>query len=700
VDIASLQGILDCASDAHVAIDEGGRIVFWNVQAAALFGLSRADALGRDAVETIVPVRLRAVCQRSVDRFVANGSQARSAGACEAAGLRPDGSEFAVVLSTSVVRGERGRTLHAVIRETSSAPDGTANAARTVARLADARHGIDPRFTSVLDSLAEAITIRDLNDRITYANRAALASLGYESVAELREARPRAIMDDYVVKGEDGRRLTMADIPSVRLLRGEDPPPLLMNTIHRASGEEHWRLLKSTALRDGAGNVEAAVTIIEDLTSVKLGELRARLLAAASEALAASLDYEQTLRNVASLAVPGFADWCAVDLAGSRGERQSVVVAHSDPQKLALAERLRALEPAQIDPNQGLGRVLRTGSAELFAEITDAMLERGARSAQHLALLREVGMNSAMIVPLRIGGRTIGAMSLVNAESHRRFDGDALTVAQQIADRAATAVENARLYRSRSRIASTLQRSLLPEALPEIDGWELSALYRAAGEGIEVGGDFYDAFAVADGWLVLIGDVTGKGVAAAAMTAMIRHSARIIAEETPEPRRVCERLDAVLRRETELSLCSLLCLWIRGSRVVLSSAGHPLALLIGGRDDVRTIGASGPLLGAYEDAEWPQETLDLRDDQTLLLYTDGVTDAVGAGGRFGFERLLALAADSGELSGDELLARLDDRLAQFQVGSQADDTAALAIRRRALTTLETRTHGTADALAS
>src|SRR5947199_10366815 len=149
-------------------------------------------------------------------------------------------------------------------------------------------------------------------------------------------------------------------------------------------------------------------------------------------------------------------------------------------------------------------------------------------------------------------------MSLVHAESRRRFDDEAVAVAQQIADRAATAVENSRLYTSRSQIAATLQRSLLPEALPKIEGWHLSALYRAAGEGMEVGGDFYDAFAAESGWLVLIGDVTGKGVAAAAMTALVRHSARIIAEEMPHPARILRRLAATLRNQPRRSLCSLL----------------------------------------------------------------------------------------------------------------------------------------------
>ncbi len=496
----------------------------------------------------------------------------------------------------------------------------------------------------------------------------------------MSSAPPTSIMADYIVTAEDGRELGMDDIPSVRLLRGELPGPLLMRTVDRASGVEAWRLLKSSGLSDADGRIEAAVTIIEDVTTVKQAELRTRLLAEASEVLASSLDYEETIRNVASLAVPRLADWCAVDLVSVDGERTSLAVAHSDPEKLRLAERLRAQEPQKVPPDRGLGLVMATGRPQLYPEITDEMLATGARNPEHLEMLRQIGMRSVMIVPLVANGRPIGAMSLINAESRRRFDHATLAFATQIADRAAIAVENSRLYTGQKRIAATLQHGLLPEALPEVDGWELSALYRAAGEGVEVGGDFYDVFPAPGGWLVMIGDITGKGVAAAAMTAMVRHSARIVGEETSEPAMILTRLDAALRGQSQLSLCSLLCLLIRGGHVTIGSAGHPLPLLIGG-GSVEQVGRSGPLLGAFPGAEWLQTSVDLAAGETLLLYTDGVTDTVGADDRFGDRRLRELLGRCGDSTPAELLATLDTELSDFQVGAQADDTAALALRR-------------------
>lgn len=216
-------------------------------------------------------------------------------------------------------------------------------------------------------------------------------------------------------------------------------------------------------------------------------------------------------------------DWCALDLFDEDGERESVAVAHVDPDKVKLAERLRARAPRELDPERGLGLVQRTGETALYNEITEEMIEQAQGGEEHRRLLREVGIRAALIVPMVARSRTIGALTLVSAESGRTFDSSDVEFAELLAARATLAVDNARLYRERSQVAHTLQRSLLPEALPEIPGWEIAALYRPAGHGNEVGGDFYDFWEVGeDDWLMMIGDVTGKGVAAAAVTSLVR----------------------------------------------------------------------------------------------------------------------------------------------------------------------------------
>ncbi len=546
-------------------------------------------------------------------------------------------------------------------------------------------------FAQILDVLAEAVTVRDRDDRIVYANRAALEDMGFASLAELQERLPKSIMAEYLVRDELGRELSMSDIPSVRLLRGERADPLLMRTVQRTTGDLKWRLLKASPLIDEHGETAATVTIIEDVTEGKNAELRNRFLAEASEMLGSSLDYAQTLQNVAWSVVPQLADWCAVDLFDESGAREHVVVAHSDPERLELAERLRDYETRDLDSAHGLGRVLRTGRSELLNDIPDALLVQAAQDEGHLALLRGVAMRSVLLVPLRTPLRTLGVMTLVMSESLRTFTWSDVEFAEQLANRAAMAVDNALLYRAQAEIAETLQSSLLPERVPLIPDWQVAALYRPAGADreIEVGGDFYDFIELDDGWLVIIGDVTGKGLHAATLTALARHAARFMCRIDPRPSAVLRAIDEALVEHGQMSLCTALCVRLRSDEIVLCAGGHPMALIVGTGGELREAGRPGRLLGMPGSARWQDEQLELADGDTLVIYTDGVTDARGADGRFGDERLRDLLRTRAGWPPAALLAALDGALAAFRHGHQADDTAAVALARtpneRALT---------------
>jgi serine phosphatase RsbU (regulator of sigma subunit) len=525
------------------------------------------------------------------------------------------------------------------------------------------------------------VTIRGRDDRLIYANQAALDRLGFASVEDLRDADPRALMGDYETRGENGQNIAMDDLPSVRLLRGERPEPLLLRSVNRATGEESWALLKTAALRDADGSLDAAVTIIEDVTASRRRTLRLELLAqTTNQVLASSLDYQETLRNVTSLAVPQIADWCALDLFNGEGGRESVAVAHTDPAKLAMAERLRAFEADELDPGRGLGLVRRTGESLLVKEIGDELLVEAAVDAEHLELLRGVGMRSALMVPMTVRGSTIGALTMVSAESGRAFDESDVEFAEQIARRAGLLVENARLYTERSEVARTLQRSLLPEALPEIPGWEVATLYRPAGQGTEVGGDFYDFWQVDGDWLMMIGDGTGKGVAAATLTSLVRHTARAASDFDPRPAGILERVDAALKRGPSTSVCTALCVRFSEGTGTIAAGGHPLPLCLDG-EGVREVGRPGTLLGAFDRVHWPETSFSLQPGETLVGFTDGVTDTVGPDAeRFGLGRLRDLLDEVKDETPTAIGQRLAARLESFQVGEQADDTAAVFMR--------------------
>ena len=685
----SAAAIIEIAHSAFVTLDADGRVVEWNRRATELFGYSREEALGSELAELIVPERYR-------DRHrAALRHAARSAADDDAVGprvtrliveaVRRDGSELPVEVSATIVRAGSELLFHAWIHDMSERT-------QLLRELEAQLRGREPGFGEILDALAEAVTIRDPHHHIVYANRAAVESMGFSSLDEMQRRPPHSIFDDYIVHDEHGAELTMDSIPSVRLLAGGRAEPLVMRTINRSTGELRWRLLKAAALHDEDGQPVAAVTIIEDITRERIAELRDRFLARATETLMASLDYEETLRNVAWLAVPEIADWCAVELVDDRGERQRVAVAHRDPDKLDLAERLRVYEPEELDPDRGVGRILRTGRSELYQDIPDEPLAAAAVNDEHLGLLRSLGFRSVLLVPLSARGRTFGVMTLVTAESMRRFEDADREFAEQVAGRAAIAVDNARLATSRRQTADTLQRSLLPAVVPPIDGWNVATLYRAAraAEEIEVGGDFYDFYETDGGWIVLLGDVTGKGVEAAALTSLVRHGARFLSKYERSPSRILVRLNEALSEQPGLWLCTAVCVRLEHEQAVIASAGHPAPLVV--RDDgrVREIGTVGPILGAWT-VELPERAVPIAADETLFLYTDGVLDTLGDHDRFGVERLKRLLTEHAGDTPDVLLSDLEAGLERFQVGPQADDTAALALRpAHVLAGLETR----------
>jgi PAS domain S-box-containing protein len=668
----SVQAILTAARNAFVSLDAAGRVREWNLRAEELFGYSRQEALGRDLAELIVPSRYREAHRAGLRRApeVSPAGQRLNVEAC-----RRDGEEFPVEVSITSVGQDDAIVLHAWIQDVSER-------AQLLGALEAQLRGRDPGFGEILDALAEAVTIRDPHHHIVYANRAALESMGFSSLADMQRQPPQAIFADYLVHDEQGRELTMDSIPSVRLLAGEAAEPLVLRTIHRSTGELKWEVLKSAPLHDSEGRAVAAVTIIEDITRERVAELRDRFMANASEVLMSSLDYQETLRNVAWLAVPEIADWCAVELVDEGGTRQQIVVAHRDPSKLQLAQRLRSYQPDELRPDQGVGRVLRTGVSEIYRDISDEVLAGVAVNEEHLSLLREVGFRSVVIAPLKAGGRPFGVMTLVNAESMRRFDDADREFAEQVAARAAIAVENATLATARRQTADTLQRSLLPDVVPRIDGWNVATLYRAAPAAVEVevGGDFYDFYHGEHGWLVLLGDVTGKGVEAAALTSLVRHGTRFLGRYEHSPSRILAGLNEALREQPGMWLCTAMCARLQSDGAVIASAGHPPALVV--RDDgrVREIGAVGPILGAWSGKASVDRAVPIAGDETLFLYTDGVIDAQGEHERFGAARLKQVLRDGAGRGPEDLLALLEAELERFQVGAQADDTAALALR--------------------
>jgi PAS domain S-box-containing protein len=551
----------------------------------------------------------------------------------------------------------------------------------------DQLRGSHDELQAILEGVADSITAQAPDGRLVYANAAAVQTLGYEGVDELLSAPLPEIVERFDMLDEAGRPLALESLPGRLALQGLEPEPVTVRYRRRPDGELRWARVQSRPVRGADGAVRLAINVIEDISELKRAEEAHRFLAEASRVLAGSLDYEETLRVIARLAVPEIGDWCAVDLLDETGEITHVATAHAEPEKVALAHELRSRYPSDPDSASGVANVLRTGRAELWGEIPDALLEAAAVDAEHLRLIREVGMVSAMVVPMRLRGRTLGAITLVSAESRRRFDEHDLATVEDLATRAATAVDNARLYRTRSAIAQTLQASLLPPELPELPGVELAARYRPAGEGFEVGGDFYDVFSVDERhWFAVVGDVCGKGAEAAAVTALARYTIRTAAVRRRSPAAILRWLaDAMLRQDPSGGrFCTIVCVHLdlarTPARVTVSCGGHPLPLVRRADGSIEEVGAPGTLLGLVRDPHVEDRAASLHPGDTMVLYTDGLTEARAPAELWTSEDLAAALGRTADSSAGGIVDHLLTEALGGEAAPPRDDIAALALR--------------------
>jgi PAS domain S-box-containing protein len=535
---------------------------------------------------------------------------------------------------------------------------------------------------AMLDGVPDAVTAQDVTSRVVYANAAALKVLGYPSIEALGAAPVSELRARYDFTDEDGEHVPIEALPGRQALTGTTPASMVLRHRLEPGGELRWARIKALPLLDESGAPRLAVNVIEDITDIKRAELGYRFLAEASRVLSGSLDYAATLRTVASLAVPRIADWCGVELVEG-DDIEQVAVAHVDPARIELAKEFRRRYPPP--PDSLTHNVIASGASALVPEITDEMLVAASQGGEHLRIIRALGMRSVMAVPMTLRDRTLGAITFVSAEEGRRFGAQDLALAEDLALRAAAAIDNARLYEASRTIAQTLQSSLLPPHLPDIPGAELAAIYRPAASGLDVGGDFYDVFNLAeDQWYLVVGDVCGKGAEAAAITALARYTIRAAAVRRRSPSAILRWLnDAMLSQDTDGRFCTIACAHLdlarSPARLTVACGGHPSPLVLRAGGEVQEIGAGGTLLGMVEEPELADRGLDLAPGDALIAYTDGLTDAA-APARTWTPADIATALASANGGGAEAIARHVVDAAIGDVASPRDDVALLALR--------------------
>jgi PAS domain S-box-containing protein len=401
--------------------------------------------------------------------------------------------------------------------------------------------------------------------------------------------------------------------------------------------------------------------------------------------LSESLNVEVVLDRVAQLAVPRLADWCVIHLTDVHGDPQQIAIAHVDPAKLQLARELEAKYPPDPNRMNGTHEAIRARTPLLWEDIPDQLLEENAQDEEHLQLIKQLGLRSAMIVPIIARDRALGAITLASSESARHFDEDDLQRAEEFANRVAFPIDNAKLFVQYRAMAQTLQKSFLPPDIPDIPGVDVSARYFAAGEGEAIGGDFYDAFRVDKGrWGVVLGDVSGKGLEAATVTTLARHTIRGAAMTAARPSDALAVLNtALLEQNMTDRFCTAVYAIIEPRfarvRVTVSSGGHPAPYVIRNDGAVEPIPCSGTLLGFMEGVSLRDATVDLEFGDKLFLYTDGVLDIRQKGGTFGQEGLEKLLYECSKRGTEGAAEHITHTVADLQQGRATDDIAFIIL---------------------
>ncbi|WP_433478883.1 SpoIIE family protein phosphatase [Spirillospora sp. CA-142024] len=421
------------------------------------------------------------------------------------------------------------------------------------------------------------------------------------------------------------------------------------------------------------------------LEKARVGELERSwrgwlsFVAEASDLLAGTLDQERTMALVAQLVVPRLATWCAV-----------YTVTEAEPDRLAYVWH------ADENRSDGLRELLEHAGAAPPTDVPGPWNGFAAAPAEFRVAAGDTAGDQVYAFPLIARGRRIGTI-VIGRPSGDRFPRSAIELAEELSRRAALAVDNARLFSAQTAMSSALQRSLLPPGIPEIPGLEVAVVYEPAGEGSEVGGDFYDVFesglrpgspAPASRWRFAIGDVCGTGPEAAAVTGLARHALRILAAEDMSVPAVLARLNRLILGEGERGrLLTLLHGEIAARRrsdgvtIRLTSAGHPPPLILDPDGGVREAASPQPLLGVFDGVEFHTDTVDLRRGEVLLCVTDGVTERRSGnrllGDGHGLERLLAGCTG---LSAGAVAARIQRAVRDFGPEPSNDDVALIVLR--------------------
>ncbi|HET6358337.1 SpoIIE family protein phosphatase [Streptomyces sp.] len=615
-------GLMDVLSVAAVVLDADGRIVLWSPQAEGLFGYTAKEALGLYAARLLVHEQHRALIKRLFSQVMA--------GEGTWAGVFPvrhkDGGTRLVEFRNMRLEDNR-KGFYALGLATEQ---GTLRQVERDLALSTRLISQSPIGLAVVDTDLRYITVNPALERIN--GLPAADHIG----RHVREALP--FLDTAAIETAM-RKVLATGIPILdRESVGHTPAD---------PDQEHAWSVSFYRLESSNGKVLGLAISVVDVTERYLAtreaaqaRQRLALVADASIRIGTTLDLEQTARELAEVSVPELADVAAVDVLDSILNGQSGTVIHEGPavfRALAVAaspesDAVRAAdqpgEVARYDADRLVTQCVNTGRPVRVSHVDSDDLKCIARSPEAAKLLATAGVHSYLAVPLIARGEVLGALDLKRTTNPHPFDADDEVLAGELAARAAVCIDNARWYRQLRNTALTLQRSLLPQQPPEQPGLEIAYRYQPALAASEVGGDWFDVIPLSgDKTALVIGDVMGSGITAAATMGQLRTATRTLAELDLDPAQVLRHLDRITDRMGQtITTCIYAIYDPRDAQCLISSAGHlPPALVRPGRAPELLDLPTGAPLGVG-DTTFHTTTLALHPEDQLILYTDGLVE--------------------------------------------------------------------------
>ncbi|WP_406335589.1 SpoIIE family protein phosphatase [Streptomyces sp. NBC_00203] len=663
-------GLLDLLQVAAVVLDGDGRIVLWSPEAEQLLGFRAEEALDHRADDLLVSPDNR---QQAHDLFAQVRSGARWAGVFPL--QHKDGTERPVEFRTMRLRARDGRA-HLL----GLAADATT--VRRVERDLALSHSLfrqTPLGIAVFDNDLRWVSVNPALERIN--------GLPEEAVLGRRVGEVLPHLDVEAIESR------------MRLVLASGKPLLDQQTVGRTAtdSEEHAFSESYHRIEDAEGRVLGLAMAVIDVSerqhaAAEVSEARERLsvIADAGVRIGTTLDLQQTARELADVAVPQLADLAAVDVLEAvvaHGTTAAITgEAHAEFRALAVAagyltDAIHAADPvgelATYSSTRIITQCVREARPILVEQVDSAMMRRIARDSHAAQTLRLAGVHSYLAVPLMARGEVLGTLSLYRTINSRSFDEQDRILASELAARAAICVDNARLYGRERSAALTLQRSLLPPAPVDHEGLDIAARYLPALS--EVGGDWYDVLPLSRGRTgLIVGDVMGKGVQAAAIMGQLSTATRALARLDPPPAELLGHLDDIAGSlgDTIATCVYAVCDPRRGT-CELSSAGHlpPVMIRPDGRADLLDIPGGVPLgVGGVDFGTMEQE---LPAGSLLALYTDGLVESRTEPIDTGLETMMRLLQST-----HYSLERTSDMLLSALRPEPDDDVALLLVRTR------------------